>query len=112
MIPFLITLWGFVRAFKRSLEDREFRAMFILFLVLLVSGTSFYATVEGWSILDAFYFSVITLSTVGYGDLHPTTGLSKIFTVFYLLTGIGVFVALITKLATGSLQKGKKKGRE
>jgi hypothetical protein len=40
----------------------------------------------------------MTLSTVGYGDLHPTTDLSKLFAVAYLLVGVGVFVSLIVKM--------------
>jgi voltage-gated potassium channel Kch len=41
----------------------------------------------------------VTLTTVGYGDLHPTTAGTEIFTIFYILTGIGVFVALLASIA-------------
>lgn len=41
----------------------------------------------------------MTLTTVGYGDLHPTTAGTEIFTIFYILTGIGVFVALLASIA-------------
>jgi voltage-gated potassium channel len=51
-------------------------------------------------LLDAFYFSVITLTTVGYGDLSPTTPISKIFTVIYILLGISILLAFINKLAS------------
>lgn len=83
----------------RGFRDPEFRALFVLLLAMLISGTIFYTTVEHWSVVDSLYFSVSTLSTVGYGDLHPTTPLSKIFTTLYLVLGVGVFVALITKVA-------------
>ena len=98
MSSFVLTLLRFFRAFWRGLKDEEFRALFYVFLALLVSGTIFYSRVEGWSLLDALYFSVITLATVGYGDLHPTTTLSKLFTIFYILVGAGIFVAFITKV--------------
>jgi hypothetical protein len=50
----------------------------ILGAVIVVGiGTSFYRIVEGWSVIDALYFTVVTLTTIGYGDLHPTTDLSK-----------------------------------
>jgi hypothetical protein len=47
----------------------------------------------------------MTLTTIGYGDLHPTSDLSKIFTSFYAIVGIGVFVALITQLAQAQIEK-------
>jgi len=62
---------------------------------LIVIGTLFYALFEGWSYVDAFYFTVMTLTTVGYGDMFPTTPLTKIFTVFYVLVGVYmIFYAL------------------
>lgn len=105
MIAFLMTLLRFVRAFARSLRDPEFRALFITFVAMVASGTVFYSSVEGWSVLDALYFSVITLTTIGYGDLHPTTPLSKIFTIIYILVGIGVLVAFLNKLGQAALER-------
>lgn len=98
MTSLILSLLKFIAAFTRGLRDPEFRALFVLLLALLISGTAFYTSVEHWSIVDSLYFSVCTLSTVGYGDLHPTTTLSKVFTVVYLVMGIGVFVGLITKV--------------
>jgi voltage-gated potassium channel len=49
----------------------------------------------------------VTLTTVGYGDLHPTTAGTQIFAIFYILTGIGVFVALLASVAQQYIaQKG------
>ena len=73
--------------------------MLIALIVMLVSGTVFYSAVENWSLVDSVYFCVMTLATVGYGDLHPTSSISKIFTMVYFLVGAGVFVNFITKLA-------------
>jgi voltage-gated potassium channel Kch len=69
-----------------------------MFLILLL-GTVFYRMAEGWSWLDSLYFSVITLSTVGYGDFNPTTPLSKIFTIAYIFLGISIFVSFASMLA-------------
>merc|ERR1712137_389350 len=45
---------------------------------------------DQWSMLDCLYFSVVTVSTVGYGDLTPTTSLGRWFAIFYMLVGIGL----------------------
>jgi voltage-gated potassium channel len=78
---------------------------------LLLTGTLFYSYVEGWTYLDSLYFSVITITTVGYGDLHPTTPASKIFTMFLIFAGIGLGVFVITSIAD-SFRKGREKRLE
>jgi len=100
LIAFLLTLVRFFRGVWRGLKDPEFRGLFALTGVLMLSGTLFYRVVEGWSALDSLYFSVTTLTTVGYGDLAPTTPASKVFTIVYLLLGVGVLVSFVGKLAS------------
>jgi voltage-gated potassium channel Kch len=75
-----------------------------LIVTLIVIGTVFYRTVEGWSWLDAVYFSVVTIATVGYGDIAPQTAIGKIFTIGYIFSGIGIFVAAVTALAQATLR--------
>merc|ERR1719453_724636 len=55
---------------------------------------------EGWSFIDSFYFSVTTLTTVGYGDLLPTTDGSKIFIMFFVFIGIGLVGAALGVVGT------------
>jgi voltage-gated potassium channel len=98
MSSFVLTLARFIRAFGRGLKDAEFRALLFVLVSLLASGTLFYSKVEGWGILDSLYFSVSTLATIGDRDLHPTTPFSKVFTMVYILLGVGVFVAFNTKV--------------
>ena len=81
-------------------------ALLVIFSVLLAIGTVFYARVEGWTVLDALYFSVATLATVGYGDITPRTSLGKAFTIVYVLTGAGVFVSLAARLAVVAFRRG------
>lgn len=45
----------------------------------------------------------MTLTTIGYGDLHPTDDFSKLFTMFYSIIGIGVFVTLIAQIARAQI---------
>ena len=93
------------RTVRRSLRDPEFRGLFVLVIVTLAAGTLFYWQIEGWSPLIAFYFCAITLTTVGYGDLSPQTAAGKLFTVFYLFTGIGLIVAFLNAVARTAVEQ-------
>ena len=95
----------FARAVRRSLRDPEFRGLFVLVVITLAAGTLFYWRVEGWSLLDSFYFSSITLTTVGYGDLAPQTASGKLFTVFYIFTGIGLIVGFLNTVARAAVEQ-------
>ncbi len=66
---------------------------------LVIIGTIAYSALEGWGLMDSFYFSVTTLTTVGYGDMYPTTTVSKLFTSFYALIGVGLMLYALTVLA-------------
>lgn len=77
-------------------------------ILLLASGTLFYTRVEGWTPFDSFYFTVVTITTVGYGDLHPTNTLSKSFTIFLLFMGVGLGLYVITTFAE-SFRNGRDK---
>jgi len=83
-------------------------------------GTIVYSLLEGWSLVDALYFSVVTLTTIGYGDLYPTTDVSKLFTVLYILSGLGIVTLFVTELVghsamaqrAGFMQRPRLKGGE
>jgi dipeptide/tripeptide permease len=64
-------------------------------LVILTTGTIFYTIVEDWSVIQALYFTVITLTTIGYGDLHPTTEFSRVFTIFFVLAGVSTLLGFL-----------------
>lgn len=68
----------------------QFRIAALALIFVLALGSVFYHYAEGWGWVDSLYFCVVTLSTVGYGDFSPTTTGSKLFTIFYILTGIGL----------------------
>ncbi|MDD5557129.1 MAG: potassium channel family protein [bacterium] len=99
MFSFILILVRLGGAIWRGLKDPEFRALLTVFIVLLAVSTTFYVRNEGWRPLDALYFSVTTLATVGFGDFVPRTDAGKAFTIIFLLVGVGVFVALVARLA-------------
>jgi len=69
---------------------RNFRLAGAFALLMIGVGAVFYHIVEKLDWLDSVYFCVITLATVGYGDITPRTQLGKFFTIFYVLTGVGI----------------------
>jgi voltage-gated potassium channel len=99
VIPLLLAARGLGRAVAAVWRDPETKALPIAAGALVLTGTLFYWRFEDWSLLDAFYFCIVTLTTVGYGDLSPTTDATQIFTIIYILTGFGVLVALLTSVA-------------
>ncbi|MCK2157248.1 MULTISPECIES: potassium channel family protein [Exiguobacterium] len=95
MIAFFILLRNMYYVLKILFRQDEQKAVMFSVAFLLAVGMFFYHSVEQLSYLDALYFSVMTLTTVGYGDIHPVTPIGKIFTMGYVLLGIGVISALI-----------------
>lgn len=86
----------------------KLKLYFSLLLVIMVLGTIVFSMVENLSFLDAFYFSVVTIATVGYGDIHPTTSLGKILTIGLIVAGVGTFlevIAGITQVMIGRRDK-------
>jgi len=69
-----------------------------LALLLLAVGTVVYRIVEDWNWVDSFYFSAVALTTVGFGDFTPATDVSKLFTVFYIFSGIALITAYLNEL--------------
>lgn len=73
--------------------------IFSALLAVILAGTVFFHFAEGWSWLDSYFFTVVTLSTVGYGNLVPTTVAGKIGTTVLIFVGLGIFAAAIQQLS-------------
>jgi voltage-gated potassium channel len=99
VLHFLVALRGLRLALLSVWRDPETKALPLVVGVLLVSGTAFYWAAEDWSLIQSLYFSVVTLTTVGYGDLTPTSDYARIFTIIYIFIGLGVLVAFLSSLA-------------
>ncbi|MGB9719798.1 MAG: potassium channel family protein [Candidatus Anstonellales archaeon] len=81
-------------------RKQRVKAATLALALILFAGTVFYRFYEGFTWVDAFYFTAITITTVGYGDIHPTHDISKIFTVFLAFSGIGLVFYYFT-ISTG-----------
>ena len=71
--------------------DNRTRLFFSLILIvsLVVIGISGYSIIEGWTFVESLYMTFITLTTVGFSEIRPLSDAGRIFTVFYLVLGLG-----------------------
>lgn len=76
---------------NRVFQDRMMQGLVIAGTVIVAIGSVYYSLVEGWSLLDSVYFCVVASTTVGLGDVAPVTAAGKLFTIFYLLSSVGIF---------------------
>jgi voltage-gated potassium channel Kch len=111
MLPLLLAVKGLARALAAVWRDPETKALPVVAGALVLTGTLFYWRFEDWSFIESLYFCIVTLTTVGYGDLSPTTTGTQIFTIVYILTGFGVLVALLTAVAQQYMHHKSEPGR-
>lgn len=74
-------------------------------VIVVGFGTLFYHFIENLNYIDSFYFSVITLTTIGYGDIVPKTDAGKLFTSFYALIGISLLAGVANYLLRSALKR-------
>lgn len=86
------------RGLQSFWNDPSGRAILGVALTMIGTATVFYRLVEDLDWIDSLYFSVVTISTVGYGDISPETVPGKLFTMAYVVVGIGVFVATVSTI--------------
>jgi hypothetical protein len=77
----------------QAFDRHIYRVLLGLAASALGIGTVVYRLVEHMSWLDAYYLSVVTLTTVGYGDFSPQTTFGKVFTTFYIFSGVGILTS-------------------
>ncbi len=100
---------------KDFLQKYTFQLLAGATVTILFVGTIVFHLIEKWSLLNSYYFSVITLTTVGYGDFTPTTPFGKIFATFYIFLGIGIiatFAQTIVKRRGGKIAVNMETRRE
>lgn len=90
---------------KSSQFDVRLRYYVLAFLFVLAVGSIGFAIIEGKSLLDAFYFTIVTMATVGYGDVTPATQAGKLFTILLIVTGVGTFLGLFVNAVELALKR-------
>jgi voltage-gated potassium channel len=86
---------------------RAYRGLITLFVglaAITAAGTAGYVLVEGMSWADALYMTVITISTVGYGEVQPLSGSGRLFTVVLIAGGVGLVLYLLGQTAAVLLE--------
>ena len=85
----------------------RFRLPAALLAVVIAYGITGYMVIEHWDLLDSFYMTIITISTVGYTEVHPQSDAGRLFTVTLIVSGVGIllfgFGVLADILADNSL---------
>jgi len=84
--------------FLDAFQDGAARPILIYVAVMLASCSLVYHLLEGWSLLDSFYFVSITFTTIGYGDFSPTQPLTKLLTIFLAFNGVAVLLMLLDEI--------------
>lgn len=78
-----------------SMEIKRLRLYGTIFLGVMTLGIAGSMVIEGLSLADAFYYTIVTIATVGYGDISPTTPPGKILAVILIVGGVGTFVGVV-----------------
>ncbi len=77
------------------MTSRAYKAI-VLFLGVILLGVLGYSSLFDYTLVDALYMTIITITTVGFGEVHPLTDASKIFTIFMILTSISIYGYLVS----------------
>jgi dipeptide/tripeptide permease len=97
-------MYYWIITLRQALKEPEARGALRSACLLLLTGVIFYTLVEKWSVVDALYFCVTTLTTVGFGNPAPTTDAGKLFTVLFVLSGVGMFLAVINGIGRAAVK--------
>ncbi len=62
----------------------------VLLSTVIVTGTLGYTLIEGWDLFDSLYMTIVTLTTIGYEEVHRLSRAGRVFNIFMILYGVGV----------------------
>lgn len=72
-------------------------------------GTIMFRHLENWTYAESFYFSVVSLTTVGYGDIHPSTDETRVIAAVYILIGVAIVLAALTRIGSSFIVSREEK---
>jgi voltage-gated potassium channel len=84
--------------------SRQLEVALVLLAVVAAGGTAGYMLIEGWDAWDAFYMTAISVTTVGYREVHALSRAGQVFTVGLIVTGVSAVFYTITLLAAGIIE--------
>lgn len=111
MLTWIVASINSVLNEAKQLHRSSLLLVLIPFLLLILIGTVVYSILEGWTLFDSLYATIITITTVGYGDLSPQSQSGRIFAIFFTLLAIGL-VGYALSSAAAVLFETQQKNRE
>ena len=97
--------------YKMSELRNRLKIFLTLFLLILAIGTIGFMHLEGLSFIEALYYNIVTMSTVGYGDIHPTSQASRLFAMLLIVMGGTAFLGIIANGTEIIILKREAQGR-
>ena len=94
-----VTLLSLLKKLRSTLTHSYLILLSFFIVALIFLGTVVYSLSEGWSWLDSLYVTIITITTVGYGDLTPQTTIGRMFAIVFTLGAIGIGGYALTEMA-------------
>jgi voltage-gated potassium channel len=93
-------------------DTKKIYHAFTFLILIIITGCIGFMWIEKWSLFDSFYMTIITLSTVGFQEVHQLSDEGRLFTVFLIIASFGTFaysIAIITSHFASAEYKNRKK---
>ena len=97
---------------RDEIRKNKFNFLLVISVIIIVIGAVIISTIEGISLEDALWWSFVTFTTVGYGDVLLKTQLGRIFAVILMIIGIGVIGVITTTITLYIVNSGRNKSSD
>lgn len=95
------------------MRSGSLKSLILPVALVITLGTYGYHIIEGWSIADSLYMTVTTLTTVGYGEVHPLSEIGRLFTIVLIILGVGTatysFSKIVGLIVEGEIFKSRQR---